>query len=111
MANPSQTINNPTCPSEKLDLAMKLVGDRWTLHIVDVLSHHELRFCEIERALAFSNPATLSNRLKWLEESGVVKRSEETRDKQSVTYELSDLGNGMLQVLDSIKQFTNNYMS
>lgn len=101
---------SPTCSTEAFDEAMKLVGDFWTLHIIDALRVAELRFCEIERALPASNPATLTNRLKRLVSAGVVNRLEETRDKQSVTYALSEKGHGILPVLDSIKTFTRSYL-
>lgn len=101
------TVSSGTaCSAEAFNEAMKLVGDFWTLHIVDVLRGQELRYCEIERALPFSNPATLTKRLKRLEEAGIVGRLVETRDKQSVTYVLSEKGAGILPLLDSIKEFT-----
>ncbi len=104
--NNSIITASATCNTEAFEEAMKLIGDFWTLHIVDALRAEELRFCEIERALPSSNPATLTNRLRRLVEAGVVNRLEETRDKQSVTYVLSEKGQGILPVLDSIKAFT-----
>lgn len=110
MDNVASPLIHATCSAEAFDEAMKLIGDFWTLHIIDALRSQELRFCEIERALLSSNPATLTNRLRRLEEAGVVNRLEETRDKQSVTYELSEKGKGILPILDSIKTFTEAYL-
>lgn len=96
---------SPEAPDKFAD-AMKLIGDFWTLGIVDSLRENELRFCEIERALPHSNPSTLTTRLKRLEESGVVLRLVETKDKQSVTYVLTPKGKEIVPILDAIKAFT-----
>lgn len=53
---------------------LKLVGDFWTVRIVSALESDDLRFCAIERALGDSNPATLANRLKKLEQHGLIAR-------------------------------------
>ena len=93
------------CSSSSLATAIELVGDWWTLYIVDVLRAGELRFCEIERSLPHSNPATLAKRLKQLESCEVIVRRVETLDKQSVTYSLSSRGIDLLPVLEAIKAF------
>ena len=89
------------------DEAMKLIGDFWTLRLVDAIRDDEVRFCEIERRLPDINPATLTGRLKKLEEAGVIDRLVETQGKQSVCYALTDRGRRILPVLESIKEFTN----
>ncbi len=93
-------------PQDQLREAMKLVGDFWTLRIIDALSGSELRFCGIERAIPDINPATLTARLKRLEEADVICRATEEQDKQSVSYHLTDKGRGLLPVLASIQAFT-----
>lgn len=89
------------------DEAMKLIGDFWTLRIIDALQTDEVRFCEIERRVPDINPATLTNRLKKLEDAGAVERRIETKDKQSVTYIVTERGRHILPVIRSIKDFTN----
>lgn len=90
---------------ETFEAAVKLVGDSWTLRIIDALRNEELRFCGIERALPDINPATLTNRLKRLEEYGLITRQLETCDKQSVAYGLSKKGKSVVPVLDAIDTF------
>ena len=88
------------------DEAMKLIGDFWTLRLIDAIRDDEVRFCEIERRVPDINPATLTSRLKRLEEAGVIDRLVETQDKQSVSYALTDRGQRIVPVLESIKAFT-----
>jgi DNA-binding HxlR family transcriptional regulator len=52
------------------------------------------------------NSVTLSNRLKRLETAGVIGREEATIDRQSVAYQLTGLGKGLLPVLREIQSFT-----
>ncbi len=87
---------------------LKLLGDFWTLAIIDALASQELRFCEIERALPDINPVTLTNRLKKLEQTGLIERREETVDKLSVTYRLTKQGRGIMPILAAIQEFTDN---
>jgi DNA-binding HxlR family transcriptional regulator len=84
--------------------SLKLLGDFWTLRIIDALATRSLRFCDIQRALDNINPATLSNRLRKLQETNLVKRTEES--KAEVAYELTPLGKEILPVIEAINKFS-----
>lgn len=85
--------------------SIKLLGDFWTLRIIDTLDNSELRFCELQRSLGNVNPVTLTDRLKKLEYSGVVERTEESVDGCSVTYALTPAGREALPVIQAIDNF------
>ncbi|MBI5357726.1 helix-turn-helix transcriptional regulator [Candidatus Saccharibacteria bacterium] len=85
---------------------MKLLGDYWTLRIIDNLSERNSRFCELQRSLDNLNPVTLTDRLKKLEDSGLVNRTEDLEDKVSVTYSLSTLGKKAVPVVSSVNKFS-----
>lgn len=87
--------------------SLKLLGDYWTLRIVDALQGTEMRYCELQRAVGNVNPVTLTAKLKKLEDTGVLIRTEESIDKISVTYSLSPLGTDVLPVIDAINNFSN----
>ena len=91
----------PTCQA-----AMKTLGDFWTLRIIEFLKTGDVRFCELQRNLDNLNPATLTKRLKALEEAHIVTRSEETVDKISVTYSLTELGREALPVINALNKFS-----
>ena len=91
--------------------ALKLVGDYTTLRIIDFLSSSPMRFSELQRALADVNSVTLSNRLKRVAAAGLLKRSEATLNRQSVIYELSEMGNALLPVLHEMRKFAELYHS
>jgi len=96
----SLDLSSKTCVS-----TLKLLGDYWTLRIIDALQTGEQRFCEVQRKVDNLNPVTLTDRLKKLEEAGLVYRAEDTVDKISVTYCLTSRGEQTLPVLDAINSF------
>jgi DNA-binding HxlR family transcriptional regulator len=97
-----QGFSEDHCQAE----ALKLLGDYVTLRIIDFLRLKELRFTELQRSMGDVNSVTLSNRLKRLEAAGVIGREEATIDRQSVAYQLTSLGKGLLPVLREIQNFT-----
>lgn len=96
--------------SNELNSAIKLIGDDWILCIVGSLKAKELRFCELQRAVTGINPVTLTNRLKRLEKEKIIRRKEETLDKLSVVYELTEKGQGILPIIKEIDQFAKKFL-
>jgi DNA-binding HxlR family transcriptional regulator len=94
------------CSNEEL----KMLGDFWTLAIVQALNGSEKRFSQLQRELTRASPTTLTNRLKKLEQQGLIKRKEETVDRLSVVYSLTDKGRGILPILREISIFANRYL-
>lgn len=84
--------------------SLKLLGDYWTLRIVDELASDELRFCELERRLESSNTATISRRLKDMLSGGLLERREVSR--ADVTYSLTPLGRKVVPVINAINDFS-----
>ena len=84
--------------------SLKILGDYWTLRIVDVLSGGELRYAEIKRRIDDMNPVTLSTRLKKLETNGLVKRTESSR--ADVSYALTNLGRKAIPVLEAVNAYS-----
>ena len=101
--------NNPHI-SEELTNGIKMLGDAWILCIIGTLAKDELRFNEIQRAIPAINPATLSARLKKLEKEKIVERKEETVNKLSVMYALTDKGRGILPILKEIQIFVEKFL-
>ncbi|MGK2896550.1 MAG: winged helix-turn-helix transcriptional regulator [Candidatus Saccharimonadales bacterium] len=85
--------------------SLKILSDYWTLRIIDELSDSSvLRFSEIERRLEGVNTATLSKRLKDMQESGLITRMESSR--ADVTYSLTELGNEAIPLLNAVNHFS-----
>ncbi len=54
--------------------ALNTLGQKWVLRIVHALGDRTQRFCELQDALGGANSATLSQRLKLLEDEGLIDR-------------------------------------
>lgn len=97
------TLNTkqPICLS-----SLKILSDYWTLRVIDELSDGStLRFNELERRLEGVNTATLSKRLKDMQDGNLVHRVE--RSRADVTYSLTDLGNQAIPLLKAVNNFSN----
>lgn len=91
------------------NVGLRLLGDYWSLSIIQGLQLGEKRFCKIERLLPGINPTTLTNRLKKLESEKIISRREETIDKLSVTYVLTQKGLAVVPIIRAIATFASTY--
>jgi DNA-binding HxlR family transcriptional regulator len=90
------------CPIER---TATLIGDRWTPLIVRDLAPGCRRFNELQRSLDGISPKTLSERLRRLEEAGVVSRACFAEMPPRVEYRLTDKGRALLGVVESMRHF------
>lgn len=90
--------------------AFKIFGDVWNLSIVQVLAGTAQRFTELQRNLGNVSPTTLTDRLKKLENYGLVVQEKQTIDQMSVIYTLTDKGKKMLPILGAIESFSKKFL-
>ena len=107
-------MNNPkddqTKEPDLMHQALKIFGDVWNLSIVRVLSETTQRFNELQRSLGNVSPTTLADRLKKLENYGLITQEKQTVDQLSVIYSLTDKGKKMLPVLAAIESFSKKFL-
>lgn len=72
--------------------AIELIGKRWTGAIVCALTERPMRFGELGRAVPGLSDRLLSQRLRELEEEGLVERDVEPGTPVRVTYSLTGIG-------------------
>jgi DNA-binding HxlR family transcriptional regulator len=72
--------------------AIELIGKRWTGAIVCALTERPLRFGELAKAVPGLSDRLLSQRLRELEDEGVVEREVEAGSPVRVTYSLTEKG-------------------
>lgn len=82
-----------------------LIGHRWTPLILRDLSDGSRRFGELQRSLVGISPKTLSERLKRLEESGVVARSSYPEVPPRVEYALTVKGHALLPIIEAMRGY------
>ncbi len=94
------------CPA---NAALTLLSERWTLHIVRALLGNKKRFNEIARELGL-NPATLRDRLRALEEKGVVTRTVISLIPPHVDYALTVKGQALNGIFESLADWGRTWM-
>ena len=72
--------------------ALNVLGQKWVMRIIRALGDRTQRFCELQDALGGANSATLSQRLKLLEDEGLVARHEVSAVPPWVEYSLTAKG-------------------
>jgi len=79
--------------------ALDLVGERWTLLVVRDLALAPRRFTDLLAGLPGVGTSLLSERLRHLEDQGVVRRAVARRPASGVVYELTGDGHRLAQAM------------
>ena len=84
-----------------LNDVLNFLQKKWTMDLIYIIRIKEkpLFFNDIRRALPNLNSRTLSTRLKEFEGNHVVTRTVSDTQPIRVSYELTDLGNGVYELL------------
>jgi DNA-binding HxlR family transcriptional regulator len=88
----------------------RIVSGKWTLLLLRDLATGPRRFCELQRSLAGISPGTLSQRLRSLEEEGIVERREFAETPPRVEYRLTDKGRDLVPIVDAMRAYGANWL-
>jgi DNA-binding HxlR family transcriptional regulator len=111
-----------SCPSRQL---LDRISDKWVALVLAALGsdgpHHpgddrvdtprSMRFSELSRRLAGISQKMLTQTLRALERDGLVIRTVTPTVPVTVTYELTDLGLSLHQVMRDIKEWAEAHMN
>jgi len=89
--------------------ALTVLGQKWVLRIVRVLGERTQRFCELQDALGGANSATLSQRLKLLEDEGLIDRAAISATPPWVEYSLTDKGSELRRAIGGIDRWAERW--
>lgn len=81
---------------------LALVGNKWSVFIVGLLSHRTMRFNELRRGMDGVSQRMLSLTLKGLERDGLVKRTIYPTVPPRVDYELTAMGRSLHPTLKAL---------
>lgn len=95
------------CPIAR---TMDVVGDRWTLLIVRELLTGAKRYTDLKAALGGMGSNLLAQRLRELEEAGIVRRADLPPPAARTVYELTARGLELEPVLAEIARFGLPYL-
>src|ERR1044072_9687498 len=83
----------------------EILGAKWTAVLVHDLSEGARRFSELEHSCPGVSPRTLSERLRALEQEGIVVRRSYAESPPRVEYELTEKGEGLLPIIDEMRRY------
>jgi DNA-binding HxlR family transcriptional regulator len=95
------------CPVAK---SLEILGERWTLLIVRDLLRGAARFQDLQTSLDGIAPNLLSERLKAMEEHGLITRQLYSERPPRAEYHLSDKGHELGVVVGALAQWGNRHL-
>lgn len=85
--------------------ALDLIGERWALLVVRELLYGPRRFSDLKDTLPTISPNVLSQRLKDLEDVGVIQRYQLAPPAASWVYQLTEWGQELEGVLAALRRW------
>jgi len=83
------------CP---VSLASEILGERWTILVILAFCDGCSRFNDMQRALPRISASTLAQRLRSLDESGVISKKK-SFDGGTIEYRLTDAGEDLVPIV------------
>lgn len=99
--------NYDPCPVE---VTLCLIDNKWKIFILRDLLEGEVFFGEFLRSISGISKKVLTENLKAMENTDLIIREEVPGNVAKVKYKLSPLGESMRPMVDSMKNWGDNYM-
>ncbi len=99
------SINDKPCAIES---GMRLIGGKWKASIIYHLKDEPVRFNDLARMLGGASKKIVDQRLKELENEGIVLRKVVSERPIAVTYELTEFGRTALHILEKLRIWSEN---
>lgn len=96
----------PACPVE---ITMGLIGEKWKVLIIRDLLTGTKRFGELKKSLTGITQKVLTEHLRQMEASGLVKRKIYAEVPPRVEYSLTETGLSLKPILDVMVEWGNEY--
>jgi DNA-binding HxlR family transcriptional regulator len=103
----SNHINDTICPIAR---TAEIISGKWTLLIIRDLASGVKRFNQLERSLQGISPKTLSERLRTLEEDGIIARRTFAEVPPRVEYSLTEKGHDLVCVIENMRTFGKRWL-
>lgn len=96
----------PACP---VTTTVQLIGSKWKLLILRNLMQRPWRFNKLRRDLEGISQKVLTDSLRSMEEDGILTRTVYPEVPPRVEYALSDLGQSLRPIIESMAEWGQNY--
>ena len=102
MSNKKIKISEKTC---SLRDVLDIIGGKWSMPIIYILSKGKMRFKELERSVEGINTRMLVKELKNMEANGIVSRKVFATVPPTVEYSLTKKGEKLLPSIVSLHKW------
>jgi len=96
----------PACPVET---TLTLIGEKWKVLIIRDLLGGTKRFNELQKSLGNITQKVLTNNLRAMESSGLLKRKVYAEVPPKVEYSLTETGCSLKPILDAMAEWGTEY--
>jgi DNA-binding HxlR family transcriptional regulator len=96
----------PQCP---VATTVSLIGNKWKLLIIRNLLNGKARFGDLKAGIDGISQKVLTDNLKSMVDDGIIIRTAYNEIPPRVEYELSELGNSLKPIIDSMKTWGEEY--
>jgi DNA-binding HxlR family transcriptional regulator len=100
-------LDNSVCPVAR---TARIISGKWTLLIIRDLASGVKRFNQLERSLQGISPKTLSERLRSLEDEGVLLRQTFAEVPPRVEYSLTEKGQDLVEMISCMRCYGNRWL-
>jgi DNA-binding HxlR family transcriptional regulator len=95
------------CPTRAV---IDRIGDKWTLLVLYALGGGRLRFSQLRAQVQGVSQKMLTQTLRGMERDGLLSRTVHAEVPPRVEYELTELGQGLQQVVAGIRLWAYGHM-
>ncbi len=98
-----KSVINPCTEPCSIEKGMRLIGGKWKGSLIYKLKDGPVRFNDLVRLLGGASKKIIDQRLKELENEGMVARTVLSERPLAVSYELTEFGKTALKILDDLR--------
>lgn len=102
------SISEKTCSLKEV---LDIIGGKWSMPIIYILSKGKMRFKELERSVEGINTRMLVKELKNMEVNGIITREVFATVPPTVEYTLTSKGEKLLPSIASLHQWGQEFAS
>ncbi len=90
---------------------LDIIGGKWAMPIIYILSKGKMRFKELERSIEGINTRMLVKELKNMESNGILTREIFATVPPTVEYTLTDKGKKLLPSIESLYKWGQEFIA
>ena len=101
-----KTVSDPCMAPCPIERGMRIIGGKWTGSILWHLKDGPVRFNDLSRMIGGASKKMITERLRHLEQRGLVHRKVVDTKPISVLYEMTGFGRTALGFLDELRRWS-----